>query len=112
MRTRMFYDSVRNEMPLIPPVRRAPAKIHILKPKRPETLVETAQLFPNRPPDHEKRAGRLLDHLQLRIIQVQAAVRSIDLVPGPHPVEQERFQSQCRGCREFPDHEADLGFTV
>src|SRR5215510_10030554 len=66
---------------------KSPAEIYVLEPDGEEALIETADVLPCFFHDGETSAGRLLNFLNLRVIQIQAAILTIDGIIGPQTVQ-------------------------
>jgi hypothetical protein len=86
MRARVNRHNLRHKDEAVPAIERSAAEIHIFKPYRPEMFCESSDLFPNRPPDHEQRTGRLLYRLQYVVVQRQATISAIHRIGRPEPI--------------------------
>jgi hypothetical protein len=88
------------------------AEIDILKPDRPETLIEAPQLFPGGAAEHEKSSGRLFDALLPHRIEIQATIVPIHGIARPNLINTEDFEDESGGRGEAAGEKSGLGETI
>ena len=63
-----------------------PAEIHILEPSREEAFIEAAHAFPSLAPYGQAGAGRLIDFLDLSVVQIEATIGAVGRVRRPEAI--------------------------
>jgi hypothetical protein len=82
----MFGNSLRYEVKQVTPVNCAPAEVNILEPQGPKLFIESTQIPPNIPAQHQECTGRLLNRNQPPVVQIKPSISPIYPVPRADPI--------------------------